>query len=139
MAAHYTCRACLRAISECNEACPCVAAGVCEQCETDAAPSQELSLGQWLDELAPVDLQTCTWCLGADGWWEDYTVRPEDDYRPDQGLPCGLNAYVMWVPCPRCSAEEQPELEPLHAFVNVIIRPGPWTKWIIEDQNDQAD
>ncbi len=70
-----------------------------------------MTFAQWLDVLVPEDPRTCSWCLGADGWWEDYTVPVECDPEPDQGLICRSNVYVMWMPCPSCSEAAGRQLE----------------------------
>ncbi len=70
-----------------------------------------MGFDQFIDDLEPENPRTCRVCLGEDGWWEDYMVRPEDDHRPNQNLQCGMNVYWMWMPCARCCELASSQLE----------------------------
>lgn len=71
---------------------------------------------RWLDDFTTEDPRTCQWCLGADGWWDEYLVPVEQDTTPPGSGFLGTasaeqqNVYKMWMPCPRCLAHEQLEL-----------------------------
>ena len=67
-----------------------------------------VTFGQWLDDCLPKDPRTCSLCLGATGFWDEYTEPVDCDLRDlDLGL---VKGYTFWMPCPYCSELGQLDL-----------------------------